>query len=69
MPQPALSLLRYENPILVSRVDNKSKSNQGSKSPERVATKLPPVDEKGAGKAAAGASQTEDILSAILPPR
>ncbi len=80
MPQPSVSLLRYENPILVSRVDKKvANVNSPSKSPERVAKKLPPVDDKGRPKTpttnnntntgASGGPQTEDILSAILPPR
>ncbi|KAJ1339149.1 hypothetical protein BSLG_006287 [Batrachochytrium salamandrivorans] len=75
---PAHSLVRYDNPVLVSRINAIGKSSN-SKS---VASghpssgdlkrlpggpkKLPPVDDKGRAKSP---TQTEDILNSILPPR
>ena len=51
---PGHSLVRYENPVLVSKTTAKGlEEKKGGK-------KLPPVER---------APQTEDILNSILPPR
>ena len=55
MIPPHHSLVKYENPTLVSG------QQKGAKSGKKA--KLPPVDEKQAP------TQTADILNSILPPR
>lgn len=69
---PGQSLVRYDNPVLVSRSDGASNSKKegkgatdGKKGAANVPKKLPPVDDKRAKTP----SQTEDILNSILPPR
>eukprot|EP01006_Ploeotia_vitrea_P042857 TRINITY_DN66666_c1_g2_i1.p1 TRINITY_DN66666_c1_g2~~TRINITY_DN66666_c1_g2_i1.p1 ORF type:complete len:241 (-),score=26.93 TRINITY_DN66666_c1_g2_i1:310-1032(-) len=57
MPVPQASLVKYDNPILVSEAKRKSKNLKGKKG------KLPPVESKPS------ITQTEDILNSILPPR
>lgn len=69
MPQPSISLLRYENPVLVSRIENAQKDKTGASTTKSPSKKLPPVDEKSRPKTPTATSPTEDILSAILPPR
>ena len=56
MIPPNPSLVKYENPVLVSARPNKGKA-------AKQKGKLPPVDSKQAP------TQTEDILNSILPPR
>ena len=76
---PSQSLVRYDNPVLVSRTDagkNASKLTGGKQASEGATSplkplaggpkKLPPVDDKGRAKSP---TQTEDILNSILPPR
>ena len=53
---PNPSLVKYENPVLVSTSTKKGKASKQK-------GKLPPVDSKRAP------TQTEDILNSILPPR
>ncbi|ORX48618.1 hypothetical protein BCR36DRAFT_404947 [Piromyces finnis] len=80
MIQPAASLIKYDNPVLVSRSDgqgisgikniqNLMKNNaidkKFSNQPSGI-KKLPPVDDKGRLKTP---NQTEDVLNSILPPR
>ncbi len=69
---PGQSLVRYDNPVLVSRSDaatatkKDAKAVDGKKPPIAGGQKkLPPVDDKRAKTP----SQTEDILNSILPPR
>ena len=74
---PAHSLIRYDNPVLISRADGvKSLATKQpigggiaaaelKKLPNGI-KKLPPVDDKNRAKSP---SQTEDILNSILPPR
>eukprot|EP00798_Chlamydomonas_sp_ICE-L_P020226 gene20226-26979_t len=58
MIPPLQSLVKYDNPVLVSSSKGgKGKGGPGKKGP------LPPVDQKP------GLTQTEDILNSILPPR
>merc|ERR1719354_423341 len=59
---PTQSLLRYDNPVLISRSDGVSGSKDHKQIPGK---KLPPVDDKRAKPQ----TQTEDILNSILPPR
>lgn len=77
MIQPSQSLVKYDNPVLVSRTDSKSTKpgppgaapgdkNAAKTSAPNVSKKLPPVDDKGRAKTP---NQTEDILNSILPPR
>jgi len=80
MIQPAASLVRYDNPVLISRSDgqgisgiknlsNIMKNNAFDKkfnNQPSGAKKLPPVDDKGRLKTP---NQTEDVLNSILPPR
>jgi hypothetical protein len=54
MIPPHSSLVKYDNPILVSTT--KDGSNDGKK-------------DKGGKKGGGGSSNTEDILNSILPPR
>eukprot|EP00128_Syssomonas_multiformis_P014015 Colp12_sorted_trinity150504_noHs@5756 len=65
MGVPTASLVKYDNPVLVSRTSDKKsakgKSKNAATAPARPA-KLPPM---GADKM----QQTEDILNSILPPR
>eukprot|EP00667_Euglena_gracilis_P022639 EG_transcript_25275 len=58
MPIPAASLVKYDNPVLLSEARKKNK-NIGKKK----GAKLPPVENKPS------VTQTEDILNSILPPR
>ena len=67
---PGQSLVRYDNPVLVSRSDNAANTKKDLKGASdskkgAVPKKLPPVDDKRAKTP----SQTEDILNSILPPR
>ncbi len=77
MIQPSHSLVRYDNPVLVSRTDAKGKPALAPAADKTKALlppsgslnqnkKLPPVEEKGRVKTP---TQTEDILNSILPPR
>jgi hypothetical protein len=61
MIRPGDSLVKYDNPSLISRTDKNSKEQRAG-----AAKKLPPVEVKDKNKAA---TQTEDILNSILPPR
>ncbi|KAJ3320509.1 Axonemal dynein light intermediate polypeptide 1 [Boothiomyces sp. JEL0866] len=73
---PGYSLVRYDNPVLVSRSDAvaavKAPGGKGGAASEQKKgaptglKKLPPVEDKGRAKTP---SQTEDILNSILPPR
>jgi len=70
MIPPNTSLVKYDNPVLVSRSTDK-KAQKKQKSPQQSpapgvpgstrGAKLPPVDGKS--------QQTEEILNSILPPR
>jgi dynein light intermediate chain, axonemal len=53
MIPPVNSLVKYDNPILVASTKGKKAAD-----PKAAAPKVPP-----------GATQTEDILNSILPPR
>jgi len=55
MIPPHNSLVKYDNPILVSTIKDKSKGGKKKKN------QLPPVEKQP--------TQTEDILNSILPPR
>ncbi|KAJ3222909.1 Axonemal dynein light intermediate polypeptide 1 [Clydaea vesicula] len=75
MLQPSQSLVKYDNPVLVSRIDaNKLNTKAGVNPTSDIKNqklpnankKLPPVDDKGRAKTP---NQTEDILNSILPPR
>ena len=69
MIQPSQSLVRYDNPVLVSRTDAAKAANAkvaGDAKKLPATKKLPPVDDKGRTKTP---NQTEDILNSILPPR
>ena len=68
MVRPGESLVRYDNPALISRTDGttKGQSKAPGKDQRAGAKKLPPVDDKGKPKTP---TQTEDILNSILPPR
>ena len=55
MIPPHNSLVKYDNPVLVSTTGNRS--GKGAKKKGQA----PPVDRQS--------SQTEDILNSILPPR
>lgn len=58
MIPPHNSLVKYDNPILVSTTKEKLKNKKG-----KGKGALPPVDQKHQ------LTQTEDILNSILPPR
>mmetsp|Transcript_8104 Transcript_8104/g.14060 ORF Transcript_8104/g.14060 Transcript_8104/m.14060 type:complete len:242 (+) Transcript_8104:156-881(+) len=58
MIPPLQSLVKYDNPVLVSTTKDKRGKDKKSKK-----ASLPPVEQKP------GLSQTEDILNSILPPR
>lgn len=67
---PGQSLVRHDNPVLVSRSDAvtgkaEKKALSGSEKGKAGIKKLPPVDDKSAKSP----TQTEDILNSILPPR
>ena len=75
MIQPSHSLVRYDNPVLISRTETsatKAGAKEGGvkKVPGAASSpgkKLPPVqDDKARQKTP---TQTEDILNSILPPR
>ncbi len=73
MIQASASLVRYDNPVLVSRTDASKAAKaaneaKGKSLPPAApgAKKLPPVEDKGRPKTP---TQTEDILNSILPPR
>ncbi|KAJ3090017.1 28 kDa inner dynein arm light chain, axonemal, partial [Phlyctochytrium bullatum] len=80
MISPTHSLVRYDNPVLVSKTDGGNKAGakgnvggdlgKSGKPPlggqPTGSKKLPPVDDKGRTKTP---NQTEDILNSILPPR
>ena len=55
MIPPHNSLVKYDNPILVSTTKDKQKGSKKKKN------QLPPVEKQP--------TQTEDILNSILPPR
>ena len=57
-PPASQSLVKYDNPLLVSGGKGKGKG----KAPAAPGKALPPVDGKQL-------TQTEDILNSILPPR
>lgn len=57
MIPPHNSLVKYDNPILVSTTKDKAKNKKNKKN------QLPPVEQKQQ------LTQTEDILNSILPPR
>lgn len=59
MIPPLQSLVKYDNPVLVSTSKDKGKGGK-DKSGKKA---LPPVEQKP------GLTQTEDILNSILPPR
>ncbi|GMH44173.1 hypothetical protein BSKO_12107 [Bryopsis sp. KO-2023] len=63
MIPPLLSLVKYDNPTLVSttKEEDRRLTNKLGKSTKRK--ELPPVEQKNS------ATQTEDILNSILPPR
>lgn len=61
MIPPINSLVKYDNPILVSTTKDKKGKAAGAKKGGKG--KLPPVEGKPQ------VSQTEDILNSILPPR
>jgi len=80
MIQPAASLIKYDNPVLVSRTDgqgisgikniqslmkNNTLDKKFNNQPSGM-KKLPPVDDKCRLKTP---NQTEDVLNSILPPR
>ncbi|KXS09398.1 hypothetical protein M427DRAFT_117355 [Gonapodya prolifera JEL478] len=64
------SLLRYENPVLVSKTDSSAQQSGTGTQPGSLSTQgkkqLPPVESKGR---ATTPNQTEDVLNSILPPR
>lgn len=60
MIPPLQSLVKYDNPVLVS--SSKDKGAKGKGGPGKKGS-LPPVEQKP------GLTQTEDILNSILPPR
>jgi hypothetical protein len=67
---PEVSLVKYDNPVLVYRTgDGKSGKQAPGKSVVAAGgkPKLPPVG--GATKTDQHPSQTEDILNSILPPK
>ncbi|KAJ3234162.1 Axonemal dynein light intermediate polypeptide 1 [Chytriomyces hyalinus] len=80
MITPSQSLVRYDNPVLVSRTDGNLKGQAvvgggadkngkpplANNLPGGGPKKLPPVDDKTRAKTP---TQTEDILNSILPPR
>lgn len=55
MIPPQTSLVKYDNPVLVSTINKRSDKGVKKKG------KLPPVERQS--------TQTEDILNSILPPR
>jgi len=59
MIPPVQSLVKYDNPVLVSTTKERRGKDQG----KTKKASLPPVEHK------AGLTQTEDILNSILPPR
>eukprot|EP01135_Chromosphaera_perkinsii_P000748 Nk52_evm36s151 gene=Nk52_evmTU36s151 len=62
MIPPNASLVKYDNPTLISRVSDKKAQKSKKAAGGRPGKVLPPVaNEK--------AQQTEDILNSILPPR
>jgi dynein light intermediate chain len=61
MVLPLPSLLKYDNPVLVSEASKKKKGAKGAA--KKGAAKLPPVEAKP------GVTQTQDILNSIHPPR
>jgi dynein light intermediate chain len=63
MIQTSASLVKYDNPVLVSRTDA---SKTGRVDSKKAPKKLPPVEDKARPKSP---TQTEDILNSILPPR
>jgi hypothetical protein len=62
MIPPINSLVKYDNPILVSTTKDKKGKGAAAKKGAKGG-KLPPVEGKPQ------LSQTEDILNSILPPR
>jgi len=59
MIPPLQSLVKYDNPVLVSTTRDKRGKDKG----KTKKAQLPPVEQKP------GLTQTEDILNSILPPR
>eukprot|EP00899_Mesostigma_viride_P009716 jgi/Mesvir1/18746/Mv01254-RA.1 len=58
MIPPLQSLVKYDNPVLISTTKDKK-----GKDTKKGTKQLPPVEQKP------GLTQTEDILNSILPPR
>ncbi|GFR62070.1 axonemal dynein light chain p33 [Elysia marginata] len=74
MIPPNASLVKYDNPVLVSRNTDKktprAKALKASPTPPTAAGPLPvPPKGKGAPVDAKAAQQTDEILNSILPPR
>uniref|UniRef100_T1IPG4 3CxxC-type domain-containing protein n=1 Tax=Strigamia maritima TaxID=126957 RepID=T1IPG4_STRMM len=71
MIPPVNSLVKYDNPVLVTRHSEKKStkaSKPGSGSPEPI----PDIPQAGKGKVGAdakAAKETEEILNSIIPPR
>mmetsp|Transcript_31966 Transcript_31966/g.51630 ORF Transcript_31966/g.51630 Transcript_31966/m.51630 type:complete len:247 (+) Transcript_31966:120-860(+) len=63
MLPPLNSLVRYDNPILVSTTKGAKAKTSGAKPKKGGKPQLPPVENKPT------VTQTEDILNSILPPR
>jgi len=61
MIPPLHSLVKYDQPVLVSTTKEKNKVKSGLSKTKKGS--LPPVEQKP------GLTQTEDILNSILPPR
>jgi dynein light intermediate chain, axonemal len=62
MIPPLNSLVRYDNPVLVSTTKERKMREKEKTMKGKGGKALPPVEGKGV-------SQTEDILNSILPPR
>jgi dynein light intermediate chain len=66
MIQTSASLVKYDNPVLVSRTDASKAGAGKAVDSKKAPKKLPPVEDKTRPKSP---TQTEDILNSILPPR
>ncbi len=66
MIQTSASLIKYDNPVLVSRTDASKTGSVRAADNKKAPKKLPPVEDKTRPKSP---TQTEDILNSILPPR
>ena len=73
MIPPNSSLVRYDNPVLLSRnTDKKSPNSKQLNASPQIPTSGGPVPSAAAGKAPpsdAKQQQTEEILNTILPPK